>query len=90
MNINLGYLSSYLSFDKIAQIISKREELQSTLNKSRSKADVQPLNNIPENPIIDKPVDTSVQSSVFQSQRNLGHLKDNRILRAPKYIKNIF
>ena len=88
MNTNLGYLSSYLNFDKIAQSISKKKQLQSTLVKARSKADIQPLNNIPENPIIDKPLDTSIQSSMFQTQRNLGHLKDNRILRMPKYIKS--
>ena len=88
MNTKLGYLLSYLDFDKIAQFFSKREQLQSTLVKARNKADIQPLNNIPENPIIDKPMDTSIQATIFQTQRNLGHLKDNRILKMPKYIKS--
>jgi hypothetical protein len=87
MKLNLSHLSQYLSFDKVAQIISSQYNLNKTLSKSRINADVQPLNNITENPIIDKPMDVTVQETTFNKDTSLSHMKDNRLLRPRKFRK---
>lgn len=107
MKFNLSHLSQYLSFDKVAQVISKsitekssygntaglknyynsNRNLNRTINKSRTNADVQPLNNITENPIIDKPMDVTVQEQTFNKDTSLSHMKDNRLLRNPRFRK---
>jgi hypothetical protein len=85
MNRYLGYLS----FDKIAQIIStgKSRNLQSTLNKSRDNADLQPLHNKDNPSSINGPKDLSTQSVVKTDQISLSHMKDNRIAAIPKFKK---
>jgi len=82
MILDLGYLS----FDKIAQIISssKNRNLQSTLHESRSNADIQPLHHKDNPSSIVKPKDLGAQAVFKTDQVRLSHMKDNRIIAMPK------
>lgn len=78
-------------FSKLAMRLSgftdlkKQTNLQSTLNKTRSKADLQPLHK--DSPDINKPMDTSTVSVDKSMNQNLSHIEDKRLTHYKPRIK---
>jgi len=86
--MNNGHLNSFdiekmaASFSSIFgksefQNVKRRDNLQSTITKTRDKADVQPLHK--DTSDLNRPTDISVIQTDRSKNRSLSHLKDTRI-----------